>query len=221
MSGWLGLIGGGEFSFGETLEADRAWLEKTPEGPVGFIPAGSGSVDYGLHFAGYLRDAFGREVETIPIFRVRDGRRLRNAERIAASAAIYLGGGIADQFADALRDTPAAEALAAKIASGGVVAAIGAAAQACGAVFRDLRGSIEYGLGLVPATAVEANFDPGHDRRLRALLGAPGVERGIGISAGSLLLVDSEGRFEALGDTFTLAAADADVVPLVGGAIPE
>ena len=26
--GWLVLIGGGEFSFGETLEVDRAWLAK-------------------------------------------------------------------------------------------------------------------------------------------------------------------------------------------------
>ena len=37
--GWLALLGGGEFSFGETEEADAAWLAKAPEGPIGFLPA--------------------------------------------------------------------------------------------------------------------------------------------------------------------------------------
>ena len=74
--GWLVLVGGGEFSFGETLDADAAWLEvsgaggggrragggttgggttgEAAGGHVGFIPAASGSVDYGHHFADYL-----------------------------------------------------------------------------------------------------------------------------------------------------------------------
>ena len=42
-AGWLALVGGGEFSFGETEDADRAWMEKVPPGPVGFIAAASGS----------------------------------------------------------------------------------------------------------------------------------------------------------------------------------
>src|SRR5690554_734025 len=92
--GWLALLGGGEFSFGETQDADAAWLAKAPPGPVGFLPAASGSVDYPQHFAGYLRETFGREVETLPVYRARDGRRGRNAERVAALAAVYLGGGV-------------------------------------------------------------------------------------------------------------------------------
>ena len=36
--GWLCLLGGGEFSFGETLDADHAWVEKTPAGTIGFLP---------------------------------------------------------------------------------------------------------------------------------------------------------------------------------------
>jgi len=217
LSGWLCLIGGGEFSFGETLEADRAWLEKAPAGSIGFVPAASGSVDYASHFAAYVREAFEREVESIPIFRGRDGRRMRNVERIAACGAVYLGGGIADQLVEALRDTPAREALAGRVESGGVVAAIGAAAQACGAVYRDLRGGVERGLALLPGAAIAANFDPAHDRRLRELMRVAGVERGVGIPAGAALLVDSGGRFEAVGDVFALARPDADLVPLVGG----
>lgn len=52
--GWLALIGGGEFSFGETLAADQAWLAKTAPGPVGFLPTASGSADYPRHFTDYL-----------------------------------------------------------------------------------------------------------------------------------------------------------------------
>ncbi|HLF55264.1 MAG TPA: Type 1 glutamine amidotransferase-like domain-containing protein [Thermoanaerobaculia bacterium] len=218
-TGWLALVGGGEFSFGETLEADRAWLEQTPPGPVGFVPAASGSLDYPRHFAAYLGETFGRTVETIPIYRPRDGKRGRNAERIAACAAVYLGGGIAEQLVAAIAGTPAHEALRAKLAGGGVVVAIAAAAQACGACFKALRGGRpEPGLALVEGVAIECNFDPAHDRRLRALLAVPGVERGLGIPAGSALLVGGDGRFAAVGDVFALAGAEGDLVPLLGEA---
>src|SRR5262249_55035164 len=70
--GWLALRGGGEFSFGETLAADRAWLAKAAPGPIGFVPAASGSADYGRHLAAYFGETFGRELETIPIYRGRD-----------------------------------------------------------------------------------------------------------------------------------------------------
>lgn len=217
--GWLALLGGGEFSFGETEDADRAWLEKAPPGPIGFVPAASGSLDYGRHFADYLGERFGRELELLPIYRVRDGRRGRNAERIAACAAVYLGGGVADHLVDALADSPALAALAAKLASGGVVVAIGAAAQACGELYRGLRGGRpEPGLGLLARVAVETNFDPAHDRRLRALLAAGGVERALGIPSGAALLVGPAGRFEAVGDVFALGGPEADLVPLVGEA---
>ena len=222
MSGWLALLGGGEFSFGETEEADRAWLEKAPPGRVGFVPAASGSHDYGRHFASYLESRFGREVELVPIYRPRDARRGRNTERIAACAAVYLGGGVADHLVETLAESPALAALRAKVESDGVVAAIGAAAQACGEIFRGLTGGgVVRGLALAPAVAIEPNFDPAHDRRLRSLLArAPQVGRGIGIPAGAALLLGPGGSFEAVGDVFALAAAEADLVPLVGESEP-
>jgi cyanophycinase-like exopeptidase len=219
--GWLGLLGGGEFSFGETLEADRAWLERSPPGVVGFLPAASGSSDYGRHFADYLAATFERRVETIPIYRPRDARRGRNAQRIREHAAVYLGGGVADHLVEVLADSPASEALAAKLASGGVVAAIGAAAQACGEVFRGIQGGRPVpGLRLLAGVAVETNFDPAHDRRLRELLAASGVRRGIGIPASAALLVGPGGGFEAVGDLFALEGPEGDLVPFVAGA-PE
>ncbi|HEX5760783.1 MAG TPA: Type 1 glutamine amidotransferase-like domain-containing protein [Thermoanaerobaculia bacterium] len=210
--GWLALLGGGEFSFGETLDADRAWLAKAPPGPIGFVPAASGSSDYGVHLAEYFEGSFGRAVETIPIYRPRDARRGRNAERIAAVAAVYLGGGVTDHLLEALAGTPAAEALAGKLRDGGVVAAIAAAAQCAGRAARSIfGGGAVPGLGWLPDAAVEPNFDPGHDRRLRKLMAAPDVEVGLGIPAGAALLLGPEGAVEVAGTAFRLRSADGDL----------
>jgi cyanophycinase-like exopeptidase len=216
--GWLALIGGGEFTFEETLDADSAWLEKTPPGPIAFVPAASGSTDYGQHFATYMREVFEREAVTLPIYRPRDARRGKNVERIAECSAVYLGGGVADHLLDALAGSPAADALVAKLAAGGVVVAIAAAAQAVGAVARSIRpGQTVPGLGWLPGGAIEPNFDPGHDRRLRKLLQAPDARWGLGLAAGSCLLLGPEGARELVGEAWTLDHPEGELRPLEAG----
>ncbi len=216
-SGWIVLIGGGEFSFGETEAVDRAWLEKAPEGAVGFLPAASGSIEYGGHFATYLRESFGREVETVPIYRARDARRGKNSARVAAASAVYIGGGVTDHLLDAVRDTPALEALEEKLRAGGALVAIAAAAQSLGQVARSLLGGGSItGLGWLPGGAIEPNFDPAHDRRLRQLLEHPEVRWGLGIPARSALLLGPEGEAEIVGTVFALAGPDDDLEPLQG-----
>jgi hypothetical protein len=217
--GCLALLGGGEFSFGETLEADRAWLARCAPGPVGFVPAASGSNDYPRHFAAYLRQAFEREVETVPIYRPRDARRGRNSERLGEVAAVYLGGGVTDHLIEALAGTPAAEALAARLAApGGMVVAIAAAAQAAGAVARSIApGRTLPGLGWLAETVIEPNFDPGHDRRLRRLAAAAGARWGWGLPAGSALLLGPRGACEVVGTVFRLQGPDEDLEVLSAG----
>jgi cyanophycinase-like exopeptidase len=211
-TGWLALLGGGEFSFGETEEADQAWIEKASTGPVGFIPAASGSNDYPRHFAEYLKAEWDREVEIIPIYRPRDGRRGRNAERIREVAAVYLGGGVTDHLLEALQETPAAEALARKIAEGGMVVAIAAAAQCAGRFARSIfRGDLIPGFGWLPDGVVEPNFDPGHDRRLRKMLAGAGVRFGLGIPASSAVLLGPGGAVEVVGTAFRIAGVEAEV----------
>jgi cyanophycinase-like exopeptidase len=211
-TGWLALLGGGEFSFGQTAEADQAWLEKTPPGPVGFVPAASGSEDYPRHFAEYLKAEWDREVETIPIYRVRDGRRGRNSERIREVAAVYIGGGVTDHLLEAIRETPAAAALARKIAEGGVVVAIAAAAQCAGRFARSIfKGDLIPGFGWLPEGVVEPNFDPGHDRRLRKLLAGAGVRFGLGIPASSAVLLGPDGVVELVGGAFRVEGAEGDI----------
>jgi cyanophycinase-like exopeptidase len=216
-AGWLALLGGGEFSFAETVAADAAWLAKTPPGLVGFLPAASDSADYGRHFAAYFEEAFGREVEVIPVYRARDARRAKNCERIAQSAAAYLGGGVTDHLLETLQGTPAADALTEKLRTGGVVAAIAAAAQAAGQAARSIFGGDPLpGLGWLPGGAVEPNFDPGHDRRLRQLLKLPTVSWGVGIPAGAALLLGPGTAAEAVGTIFLLRDAEADLEVFAG-----
>ncbi len=216
--GWLALLGGGEFSFGDTVDADYAWIEKTAPGPVGFIPAASGSDDYPRHYAEYMREQFDRELEVIPIYRSRDGRRGRNAERIDAVPAVYLGGGVTDHLLEAVAGTPAAEALARKLRDGGMVVAIAAAAQAAGRVARSIApGRTVPGFGWLPDGVVEPNFDPGHDRRLRKLLGIEGVSWGLGIPAESAVLLGPDGALEVVGEAFRVVGPDEDLEILGNG----
>lgn len=209
--GCLALIGGGEFSFGETLDADRAWLERLTPGPIGFLPTASGSTDYGTHFSQYLQESFEREVKVIPIYRSRDARRGKNLERIEQCSAVYVGGGIADELVDTLAESPALEAMAHLLATGRTVVAIAAAAQAFGVLTRSFRGQSDLpGFGWLPHGVIEPNFDPGHDRRLRRLMGGPAVRWGAGLPAGSALLMGPEKKNRFIGTAFVLRDADAD-----------
>lgn len=210
--GWLALIGGGEFSFGETENADRAWLARTRvDRAIGFVPTASGSDDYGNHFAVYLDEYFERRSLVLPIYRPRDARRGKNAERISACGGVYLGGGIADQLIDTLTDTPCLTGLTQVLEDGGVVAAIAASAQAMGAVTRSLKGGKAIpGFGWLPG-AIDTNFDPGHDRRLRQLLATSDLPWGLGIPAESAVFLGPGGEVEIVGEAYKLSGADQDL----------
>lgn len=215
-NGWIVLVGGGEFSFEETLDADAAWVEKLPPGPVGFLPAASGSMDYGEHFANYFHEVFGREIVTLPIYRGRDARRGKNAERIAECSAVYLGGGVTDHLLEALAPgTPVLAALEAKLAAGGIVVAIAAAVSALGQVARSIRiGETVPGVGWLPGGVLETNFVTEHDRRLRKLLTTPGVSWGLGIPTGDAVLLGPDGVVEYVGEVYGLATPDGPLEPL-------
>ena len=201
----LVLIGGGEFSFGETREIDERLVRAMPAGrrTVAFLPTASGSPEYAVHLGKYLR-SIDPSLETIniPIYRGRDARRGKNLDALLSAGMIYLGGGVAHQLVDTLRESPADLALREAAANGAVIAATGASAASLGLHVRDPRGAGRFlpGLGWLRNTVVETGLDPTHDVPLRRLMSLPDVRAGIGIPPRAALAVHAGGTTEVLGD---------------------
>ncbi|HEY0158147.1 MAG TPA: Type 1 glutamine amidotransferase-like domain-containing protein [Thermoanaerobaculia bacterium] len=201
----LVLIGGGEFSFGETREIDELLLSRIlPERrAVAFLPTASGSAEYASHFGTYLRaiDA-SVEVVNVPIYRGRDVRRQKSLNTITTAGLVYLGGGVTNNLLDTLRESPADVALRDAAAGGAVIAAIGAAASCFGTYARDMRGGSAAlpALGWLANTVIDTGFDPANDTTLRRLMSLPDVTLGLGIPAKTALVIGSDGSGEIVGE---------------------
>lgn len=199
----LVLIGGGEFSFGETREIDEFLLRSMPADrrTIAFIPAASGSAEYAAHLGKYFA-SIDPSVTTInvPIYRGRDGRRGKNAAMLRAAGMIYLGGGLANQLLDPLRDTPSEQAMRDAAADGTVIAAIGAAASCFGTVARDVRSANPLvAFDWLRETVIETSFDPEQDTMLRRMMSLPEVRLGLGIPRGAALAIGPGGATTILG----------------------
>ncbi|HET7710365.1 MAG TPA: Type 1 glutamine amidotransferase-like domain-containing protein [Thermoanaerobaculia bacterium] len=200
----LVLIGGGEFSFGETRAIDEMLIARMPKDrrTIAFLPTASGSAEYATHIGNYFR-SIDPTVNTInvPIYRGRDSRRQRNLDQILSAGMIYLGGGVTNNLLATIRESPADLALRDAAANGAVVAAIGAAASSFGTYARDMArsGGALPALGWLEATAVDTAFRPEDDVPLRRLMSIPEIELGLGIPAGAALAVSGGGRTEIVG----------------------
>lgn len=200
----LVLIGGGEFSFGETREIDQFLLSHLPADrrTVAFLPTASGSAEYAGHIGKYFRE-LAPEVETInvPIYRGRDNRRQKNLTAIAEAGMIYCGGGVTNQFLATIRESPAEVALREAAARGAVIAAIGAAASCFGAWARDMRGgAAQPALAWLEHVVVDTGFDPGSDTMLRRLMSLEGVTLGIGIPPKTAVAIAADGSAQIVGE---------------------
>ena len=200
----LVLIGGGEFSFGQTREIDRILIEKMPADrrTIAFLPTASGSAEYAQHLGKYFHELDpSLEVVNVPVYRGRDNRRPKSLNAILAAGMVYLGGGVTNSLLDTLRGSPAELAMRDAAANGAVIAAIGAAASCFGTHARDMRGSGALpGLGWLANTVVETGFDPENDTALRRLMSLPEVQLGLGIPPKTALVLDSEGNGEIAGE---------------------
>jgi cyanophycinase-like exopeptidase len=199
----LVLIGGGEFSFGETRTIDEFLISSLPPGKrtIAFLPTASGSAEYAGHLGNYFK-TIDPSVETInvPVYRGRDNRRQKNLNQLLSAGLIYIGGGVATTLIATLRESPAEIALREAAASGTIIAAIGASASCFGLHARDPRtGGALPALGWIEGTAFDTGFDPQQDVGLRRMMSLPDVRLGIGIPAGTALAVRRDGSTEILG----------------------
>ncbi len=199
----LALIGGGEFSFGETREIDELLLSRMPADrrTIAFLPTASGSAEYAVHLGEYFRGIDPSvEVINVPIYRGRDNRRQKSLNMLLAAGMIYLGGGVTNNLVSTIRESPAEIAIRDAAANGTVIAAIGAAASCFGIHARDIRGgSALPALGWLAHTVVDTGFDPENDTTLRRLMSLPDVELGLGIPAKTALILGADGDSEIVG----------------------
>jgi cyanophycinase-like exopeptidase len=193
----LVLIGGGEFSFGETREIDEWLLSRIPAGrrTIAFLPTASGSAEYATHFGEYVHKIDPAvEVKNVPVYRGRDARRQKNLDAILAAGMIYIGGGVASNLLATIRESAAELAMRDAAAQGAVIAAIGAGASCFGAATRS-----RPGLGWLEGAAIETGFDPQDDTELRRMMSVPDVTLGLGIPAKTALAVFADGATEIIG----------------------
>src|SRR5260370_34181203 len=127
----LALIGGGEFSFGETREIDEFLVRRMPPDrkTIAFLPTASASPEYAVHLGKYFKQ-IDPQLETInvPIYRGRDSRRQKNLNHLLSAGMIYIGGGVTNNLLATLRESPAEMAMRDAAANGTRIAAIGAGA---------------------------------------------------------------------------------------------
>jgi cyanophycinase-like exopeptidase len=199
------LIGGGEFSFGETREIDEYLLANLPEGKrrVAFLPTASGSSEYATHFGAYLRGiAPDLEVVNVPVYRGRDSRRQKNADTILSAGMVYLGGGVTNNLLDCLRGSTVDLAMRDAAVNGTTIAAIGAAASSFGTHARNMRtpAAALEGLGWFTETVIETSFSPGDDTMLRRLMSTPGTDTGVGIPPATAIAVRADRSTQVIGE---------------------
>ncbi len=200
----LVLIGGGEFSFGETRAIDEYLLSHMPSDrrSIAFLPTASGSPEYAVHIGKYFHE-IDPSVETInvPVYRGRDNRRQKNLDLILSAGMIYLGGGVTNSLLATLRESAAEIAMRDAAQNGAVIAAIGAAASCFGTRVRDMSasGSLD-GMGWLTRTAIDTAFDAADDATLRRLMSSADVDIGIGIPPGVALAVRGDGSTEIIGE---------------------
>jgi len=202
--GVIVLIGGGEFSFGETRQIDEFCLSRMSRNrTMAFLPTASGSAEYGIHLATYFRElAADVTVVTVPLYRSRDARRVKHCVAIAEAGMVYLGGGVTNAIADALRDSPVQTALMDALSEGSVIVGIGAGAAVLGGVVVDhfQPGNAVVGLNMLHSVAVVTGHNPEDDSRLQRLSSLPDVQMGIGIPARTAVVIERDGDAQILGE---------------------
>ena len=200
----LVLIGGGEFSFGETREIDEFLVRKMPSDrrTIAFLPTASGSAEYAIHLGNYFRQMDPTlETVNVPIYRGRDNRRQKNLNAILSAGLIYLGGGVTNNLLTTIRESPAEAALREAAANGTMIAAIGAAAACFGTHARDMHGTTSAlpAFGWITNTVIETSFDASNDTMLRRLMSVPGTQLGLGIPPRTAVVVHADGSTEVVG----------------------
>lgn len=170
-SGVIALIGGGPFRDNDDL--DRRLLQEVGAELVVVLPTADAFEEPAALVAAAMSWAERLEVdvEALMVLQRHDAEDPAAAEVVRGARAVYLVGDSSQHLRSALKDTPVYEALAAVVAQGGLVAAVGSCASAlCDPMLDQRGGAFTLGLGFVQGMAVVPEADSeSEERRQRTL----------------------------------------------------
>ena len=155
MSGWLGLVGGHEWTEG-CRPIDELLLKETGAKEVLVVPTAAAyehpqrTIDVATTYFG----ALDVKVKALDIITRPAATDKANVKLVKAAKLIYLGDGSPLHLRSVYKDTPVWDALVAAFAAGTAVAGTGAGAMVLGVPMVDPRGcAFTLGLGLIPSLA--------------------------------------------------------------------
>ncbi len=200
--GVLALLGGGEFSpVGENEAIDRRLLAAAGGADVVVLPTADAfehpqvAVD---HAVAWFAD-FGARASGLMVLNRRDALDEANAVAVRAARFVYLVGDSPLHLRSVMKGTPVWEAIGDVLASGGVVAAAGAAAAGICDPMTDPRGgAFTLGLAIVRPLAIVNQAETwSHDRLHRTRQLASGFP--VATLPSGTALICTDGRWDTVG----------------------
>jgi cyanophycinase len=161
VSGWLALVGGGEWQAGCSF--DRTLLDAASNGEIVVLPTGAAyeHPDRAVEAAQRYFDGLGAKARGLSVLARRDAEDEANAEVVRGSRFVYVAGGSPMHLRSVLKDSPVWHAMVSAWNDGAVLAGSSAGAQVlCDPMVDPRGGAFTLGLGLVAQVAVI----PHHDR---------------------------------------------------------
>lgn len=201
MSGYLALVGGGEFTDGCTF--DRDLIEASGAQEVVVVPAGAAfeNPTHVIERATAWFESLGISVKSVPVLTRGDGLVEENLQAVRTARFVYLPGGSPMHLRSVLKDSPFYDALLAMHADGGVLVGSGAGADVlCDPMVDTRGGAFTVGLGLVPGLAVIPRVNQwSHEKVQRTVELAPRGIAVVGIPEATALIRDPHGRWSTAG----------------------
>lgn len=201
MSGYLALVGGGEFADGCTFDAGL--IEGSGASEVLIVPTGAAYefpqelVEQGISWF----DRLGVPARGLDLLRRTDASDPALVAQLAASRFTYLVGGSPMHLRSVLKDSPAWEALVGAFHAGGVLAGSSAGASVlCDPMVDPRGGAYTLGLGLVRGLAIIPAHDTwSEDAAHRTLRMSPPDLVVAGVDSATALIRDPSGEWRVEG----------------------
>jgi cyanophycinase len=200
MTGWLALVGGGEWTGG--CDFDAQLLASSGSDSVAVLPTAAAyeHPERAVETAIRWFSALGARVEPVMVLGRADADSDAHAAVVRSARFIYLGGGSPLHLRSVLKDSKLWEALSAAWHDGAVLAGSSAGAMVLGDPMVDPRGgAFTVGLGLIEQLAVAPHFQEWSEERAHRTIALGKGVLVAGIDERTALIRDPEGGWSVRG----------------------